>query len=71
MDTPLDVLPNRSIDESMEPIEDLKENVEELTMQPHQLRTHAQTLVQTRVFGRLWSAAMHFKDYVNLVEMNI
>lgn len=47
MDAPLDVLPNRSIDESKEPIEDLQDNVEELTMQPHQLKTHAQTLVQT------------------------
>jgi hypothetical protein len=47
MDAPLDVLPNRSIDESKEPIEDLQENVEKLTMQPHQLKIHAQTLVQT------------------------
>ncbi len=46
MDAPLDVLPNRSIDESKQPIEDLQDNVEELTMQPHQLKTHAQTLVQ-------------------------
>jgi hypothetical protein len=41
MDAPLDILPNRSIDKSREPIEDLQENVEELTMQPHQLKTHA------------------------------
>jgi hypothetical protein len=41
MDAPLDVLPNRSIDESRELVGDLQENFEELTMQPHQLRTHA------------------------------
>ncbi len=41
MDAPLDILFNWSIDESKELVEDLNENVEKLTMQPHQLRTHA------------------------------
>jgi hypothetical protein len=41
MDAPLKILLNISIDESREPIEDLQENVDELIVQPHQLRTHA------------------------------
>ncbi len=41
MDAPLDILPNWSIDESKELVEDLNENVEKSTMQPHQLRTYA------------------------------
>jgi hypothetical protein len=52
MDAPLDLLPNRSIDESREPIEDLQENVEELTVQPHQLRTCSEPCLNTG----LWKA---------------
>jgi len=40
MDAPLKILLNISIDELREP-KNLQENVDELIVQPHQLRTHA------------------------------